>query len=98
MARFCITEYSKDCSLASNLQAPQQGIAFQWSDSSEKSSPRLPLLNRNEPYNIAWMLLLLPFCHFNNSKLRKASIPTLFCCNVCYNEIQYVKVRYNILK
>ena len=79
MAPFCITEYSKDCSLASNLQAPQQGIAFQWSDSSEKSSPQLPLLNRNEPYNIAWMLLLLPFCHFNNSKLRKASIPTLFC-------------------
>ena len=52
MAHCCMAAYSKNCSLASNLQAQQQGFAFQWSDSKEKSSPQLQIRNRSEPYNI----------------------------------------------
>ena len=71
MAHHCITACSEECSLASNLQAQQQGFAFQQSDSSEYSLPRLQILNRNGPYNMVWMQLLLP-------DLRKASRPTIF--------------------
>ena len=35
LAHTCITPYSKDYSLASNLQAKQHGVAFQQSYSSE---------------------------------------------------------------
>ena len=52
MADCCITALSKNCSLASNLQARQQGFAFQQSYSSEQFSPRLQILNRRQPYSM----------------------------------------------
>ena len=77
MAHYCIAACSEVYSLASNLQAQQQGFAFQQSDSSEYSLPRLQILNRNGPYNMVWMQLLLP-------DLRKASRPTIFDWFVLY--------------
>ena len=52
MADECTAPFSKNCSLASNLQAQQQGFAFQQSYSSEKFSPRLQILNRRQPYSM----------------------------------------------
>ena len=52
LADFCLTARSKNCILASNLQARQQGFAFQQSYSSEQFSPRLQILNRRQPYSM----------------------------------------------
>ena len=93
LIRWCIAPYSKDCSLASNLRAQQQGLELRWSYSSEKSSPRLQILNRNESVQYDGDAVAI-------ASLKKASPSTVFrVCTVlrCLSEIwKYLK--YSITK
>ena len=62
---------SEDRSLALNHRAQQQGFALRRSDSSERSFPRLQILNGKEPYNKDGDAIAI-------DSLRKASPPTVF--------------------